>query len=585
MDDLIKQRIKEWASPPYDNETRKEIQSLVDINNEKELIDRFYLDLEFGTGGLRGVLGAGTNRMNIYNIRKVTQGLANYIIRKNGQSKGVVISRDSRIKSDLFAQTTASVLVANGIKVYFYKEIHPTPCVSFAINELKAVAGVMVTASHNPKEYNGYKVFWEDGAQVTPPNDTGIIEEVKKIVSLDQVKSMDFKETETSELFEYIDDKLDPIYYEKTLSLSIHPEVIPSSGVKICFSPLHGVGYKIIPEMLKRYGFKDVILVKEQAIPDGTFPTAPFPNPELEEAMQLGIEYSKKAGADVFIATDPDGDRIGAALKEKDGSYLLLNGNQIASLLVYYVLSELKNTGKLPHKPFMVSTIVTSKMLIDIADDLDIEAFETLTGFKWIGLKTKEQEALGKTFIFGCEESHGYNAAKWIRDKDAVNAACLFSELTAFYKSKGMSVAEVLDMLYIKYGYYKESQLSVYMKGKEGGEKIQNIMSTLRTDTPKKIGRYHVIIKKDVKLDEVYDIQTGKITGKLGLPQSNVIILELSENAKVIARPSGTEPKIKFYFTTYGKADKTNLEEIKSRVDNEHLELMNTFLDILGIEQ
>ena len=583
MEEIIRKRIEDWTKSPYDADTINEIKALQDAGNEKELIDRFYRELEFGTGGLRGVIGAGTNRMNIYVVRQVTQGLANYILKKGDPKKGIIIGRDSRILSDKFSQAVAGVLIANGIRVYFYKEIHPTPTVSFGIRELKTQTGIMITASHNPKEYNGYKVFWDDGAQITSPVDKEIIEEVQKVNSFDQVKCLDFAEVEKSPMFEYVDERLDPIFMDKVYALSIHPEVIADSGVKICYSPLYGTGYKMVPAELRKFGFKDIIMVKEQSIPDGTFPTVPKPNPEVIEAMQLGIQYAKDNKADIFIATDPDADRIGAALREPNGEYTLLNGNQIATLLVYYVLSEMKNTGKLPKNPRLVTTIVTTKILTDIAKDQGVGFYETLTGFKWIGLKTRELEAAGETFVFGCEESHGYNAANFVRDKDAVNAACLFSEMTAFYKSKGKSVVQVLDDIYIKYGYYKEVQLSVDLKGIEGVEKIKGLMKKLREDAPKQIGKYEVITKSDVKLDTVTDIKSGKQTGKTGLPTSDVIVLELSGNAKVIARPSGTEPKIKFYFTTYGKATASNLSEVKKAIDGDNESMKDAWLKILGL--
>lgn len=587
MDPVIESRIKEWTtSTEYDEATRNEIRQLVKKGDEKELTDRFYQDLEFGTGGLRGVQGAGSNRMNIYNVRKVTQGLANYLVSLKLQDKGVVIGRDSRINSDRFAENVASVLAANGIKVYYYKDIHPTPTASFGIRYFGTAAGVMVTASHNPKEYNGYKVFWDDGAQVTPPHDDNIIAEVKKITSLSQVKNMSFAETEKSPLFKYIDDEIDPVFLKKTIALSIHPEVIADSGVKICYSPFHGAGYRMIPEALKALGFKDVILVKEQAVPDGAFPTIPFPNPELPEAMKLGIETAKRDGADVFIASDPDADRLGAALRQADGSFLLLNGNQIATLLVYYVCSESKAAGKLPANPFVVSTIVTTPVLLHIAKHFGIDGYETLTGFKWIGLVTKDKIARGGTFLFGCEESHGYNAAEYVRDKDAVNASCLFAEMTAFYKSEGKSVAEVLDDIYMEFGYYRETQSNVYIKGMEGAAKIKSIMETLRSAPPKEVAGARVLTVSDVRADAVTDAATGQVTGKTGLPKSNVLSLALEGGARIVARPSGTEPKIKFYYSVMGKPEAgETIAALKARTDKKHDALKAEFLKIAGVEE
>jgi phosphoglucomutase len=584
MNESIQNKIREWTSAPYDQDTIAEIKSLAAANNEAELTDRFYRDLEFGTGGLRGVLGAGSNRMNIYNVRKVTQGLANYILRNNGAPMGVVIGRDSRHQSDRFAEAAAGVFTANGIKVYYYDDIHPTPTVSFAIRRLSAICGIMITASHNPKEYNGYKVFWDDGAQVTPPHDTAIIDEVKNVSDLSMVKVMPFDQVQSSPLFQVIDSEVDPIFYAKTKSLSIHPEVIPAAPVKICYSPLYGTGYKMVPAALKEFGFKDILMVAEQSVPNGDFPTTPKPNPEEISAMQMGIDCAKKNAADVFIATDPDADRIGAVLRKKDGSYLLLNGNQIATLLVYYVTSELKNTGKMPPNPRMVSTIVTTDLIFAIAESNGVKTYSTLTGFKWIGLITRGFAKTGETFIFGCEESHGYNAADFVRDKDAVNASCLFAEMTAYYGSKGLSVAEVLDNIYTEYGYYRESQVSITMKGMDGAEQINGLMRRLRAETPKKVGSYDVLTVTDVQNSTLLDMKTNS-NSPIELPKSNVILLHLSDKAKVVARPSGTEPKIKFYFTTYGKSAADSLADVKARTESAHEALKKDFLASLGLRE
>ncbi len=585
MEKEIQAKINEWLTEDYDESTRIEIKELIDKKNEKELIDRFYTELEFGTAGLRGTLGAGSNRMNIYNVRKATQGLANYIILKNGQDKGVLVGRDSRNMSDVFAGETVSVLIANGIRVYYYEDIHPTPTVSYGLQYLKAIAGVMITASHNPKEYNGYKVLWEDGAQITPPYDEEIIAEVRKIKSQEQVKSMPFDNAMKSRLFEIVDNKIDKPYLEKVKSLSIHPEAISASSVKICYSPLYGTGYKIIPISLKNFGFKDIVMVQEQSKPDGNFPTAPFPNPEIPEAMALGMKYAKEQNADVFIATDPDADRVGAMLKKGEGDFVLLNGNQIATLFAYYITSELKNTGRMPYDPRMITTIVTTNLLIDIAGSFGVKSDEVLTGFKWIGLKMKEYDIKGGSFIFGCEESHGYLAGTFVRDKDAVIGASLFAELVAFYKSRGTTAYQVLLDIYGKYGYYKESQKSVTMNGLDGAEKIKDLMENIRMTPPGKVGNYDVLTKVDIKNGDTYDMKTGRITGKIDLPSSNVIILKLSDNAKIVGRPSGTEPKIKFYFTTYGRIkENESLDIMMKRTDSEHNELKKNFLKMYKLE-
>lgn len=551
MNQEIQKRIDEWLGPEYDEATHQEIKSLLDTGNTKELEDRFYTELEFGTGGLRGIIGAGTNRMNRYVVRKATQGLVNYIYAKGDPKKGVVIGRDSRLMSDVFAMETASVMAANGIKVYFYEDIHPTPMVSFAIRELKAQAGVMITASHNPKEYNGYKVMWDDGCQVTPPADKGIIEEVRKISSLSQVKYISFDEAKAKGLIEIIDTKIDAFYLERVKTISIHPEVAPSAGVKICYSPLYGTGYRIIPEALKRWGFQDVYVLPEQGRPDGNFPTTPYPNPEETEAMQEGMRYAAEHGYDIFIATDPDADRLGVALRDRTGKMVLLNGNQIATLLAYYVATE----KKLPQNPWMVKTIVTTDLIADIAKDYQIGLADVLTGFKWIGLKIRQFEQEGKNFVFGCEESHGVLLADFVRDKDAIMGVSLFAELTAYYKSKGTSALNVLYDIYRKYGFYKESQKSLTLAGIEGLSQIKAMMEKLRTQTPSTIGEWKVLEKQDMKTDEVIDMTTHTKKGSTGLPSSDVVLLKLSDGAKVVARPSGTEPKIKFYFTTRGKFD------------------------------
>ena len=583
MDQSILQKAQEWANAPYDEKTRAEIQDLIDNNNEKELTDRFYRDLEFGTGGLRGILGAGTNRMNSYVVRKVSQGLANYMLSTGRQDKGIVIGRDSRIQSDVFAETVAGVMLANNIPVYFFEDIHPTPTVSFAIRHFGALAGVMITASHNPQQYNGYKVFWEDGAQVTPPHDTAIIEDVKKIVSLDQVKMIDFNTVKKDTRFKIIDNEFDPLYLEKIHKLSIHPETIKNSNVRICYSPLHGTGYRLVPRALKLWGFDDVVFVDAQMIPDGHFPTAPFPNPELREAMEPGIKVATEKNADVLIASDPDADRIGVALKQSDGDYLLLNGNQIASLLVNYITHELQNTGRMPENPRVVSTIVTTALVPKICASMNIPVEEVLTGFKWIGLKAREYEENGTgNYIFGCEESHGYNAANFVRDKDAVSSSALFAEMTAYYKSKGKSLTDILNEIYKEYGYYKESQIAAKFEGKEGADKIISIMEALRNNPPKAIGGHKVLSVTDVMNGSIRDAQTGKTTGHISLPSSNVIILKLYDEAKIVARPSGTEPKIKFYFTTAGEVD-TSLDDTVSRVEKAHKTLREALSQYLEL--
>jgi phosphoglucomutase len=585
VDQIVEQRINEWLGKEYDDSSRNEIKNLLDKNEELELIDRFSTELEFGTAGLRGTLGAGSNRMNIYVVRKATQGLANYILKKGGAERGVLIGRDSRIMSDSFAEETASVMIANGIRVYYFKDIHPTPTVSFGVRHLNTIAGIMITASHNPKEYNGYKVIWEDGAQVTPPYDKEIISEVRDIKSLNQVKFIPFTEAIKSRIFAIADERVDGVYLENIRSLSLHRKVIKGSDVKICYSPLYGTGYRLVPEILKQFGFKNIQIVEEQAIPDGRFPSAPHPNPEEREAMEVGMKVSRNSGSDIFIATDPDADRLGAMVKKDDGTYALLNGNQIASLLGYYIISELKITGKMPENPRLIKTIVTTDTLKSIALSYGVKVEEVLTGFKWIGLKIKEYEESGYNFIFGCEESHGYLAGTFVRDKDAIIAAAIFAELAAYYQSVGISPFRVLEDIYSRFGYYSESQKSVTTKGIEGTADINKIMEKLRTDFPEKIGLYDVLEIIDLKNGTAFHVPGHKSIPRWELPVSDVVILKLSDNAKIVSRPSGTEPKIKFYFTTYGRriSDNESVEELMNRVNAAHDDLKKAFMDYLGL--
>lgn len=582
MDARIKKVVEEWLTPSYDEETRKEIQTLLDNGNEKELEDRFYTNLEFGTGGLRGLIGAGTNRMNIYTVRMATQGLANYILKKGGKEKGVVIGRDSRLFSDRFAMESANVMVANGIKVYFFNDIHPTPLVSYAVREKNAIAGIMITASHNPKQYNGYKVFWSDGGQVVPPEDKEIIEEVKKIASIKDVKTITFEETKKSPLYYEIDDEIDSSYLKKAKTLSMNYEINSKSEIKICYTPLYGTGYRLIPESLKNFGFKNIFIVKEQAIPDGNFPTAPYPNPEIPEAMELGIKYAKDIKADILIASDPDADRIGAMIKKND-DYILLNGNQIGCLLLYYLLSGLKEKNILPDNGKVVTTIVSTRLLLKIAEDFNIKVDEVLTGFKWIAEKIRKYEQTGEEFIFGCEESHGYLAGTFVRDKDAVIASSLFAELSAYYNSKGKSVADVLDEIYTRYGYFKESQKSIEVKGKEGLDKIKATMENLRKSPPEKIAEFNLLQIYDLKNKKAFDITNKKEITPMDLPASDVIVMKFSDDCEIIGRPSGTEPKIKFYFSNFKKiSNGQKLEDLKKDVENTHNRLKEEFLKFLN---
>ncbi len=561
MNPEILKKAQEWTTEEYDLQTRQEIESLINSNDETELTDRFWQDLEFGTGGLRGVRGAGTNRMNIYNIRKVTQGLANYINAQGGAKKGVVIGRDSRINSLEFAQEAATVLVENNIAVYFFKDLCPTPIVSYAIRQTGAMAGIMNTASHNPKEYNGYKVFWDDGAQVTPPHDVNLITEVRKIDSLSKVHTNDFSATENSPLFKYCDELIDD-YLNVAQDFGLDKDLCASSDISILYSPLHGCGYKSAPALLKKFGFKDVELLKSQATPDGEFPAAPYPNPEEKAAMQEGMEYAKSHNKDVFIATDPDADRIGVAYKNSEGEYSLLSGNQIGTLIELYLLQKVKSNS------FLVTTIVSTPLLGVIAKDHGITYSEVLTGFKWIALEMEKQISAGNEYLFGLEESHGYNISDKIRDKDGISATAIFAELVAYYKKQGKSLDQVLLETAIKYGHYKDSQHSVTIPGKEGVDKINQIMDMLRKNPPKNVSEHTLQKSVDYK-----DSSTG-------LPSSNVVALHYDGNIRIIARPSGTEPKIKFYFSTCGEV---SCMHCVAEVEEQHEVLKQAFLSQLNI--
>ena len=562
MNPEILKKAQEWTTEEYDTSTRQEIQKLIDSDNEMELTDRFWQDLEFGTGGLRGTRGAGTNRMNIYNIRKVTQGLANYILGQGGAKKGVVIGRDSRIYSLEFAQEAASVLVENNITVYFFKDLAPTPVISYAIRELGAKAGIMNTASHNPKEYNGYKVFWEDGAQLTPPHDKNVIVEVRKIDELSKVRSVPFKVTEKSPLFHYCDEYLDS-YVQEAKGFAINQKLCKETDLKILYSPLHGCGYKITPKLLKKIGFKNVTLFADQGTPDGNFTNAPSPNPEEHKAMLPGMEYAKANNMDIFIATDPDADRIGVAYKHSNGNFELLNGNQIGILIEYYLLKN-----KPLENSFLVSTIVSTPLIGQIAAENEVAYSEVLTGFKWIAIEIEKNITAGKNFLFGMEESHGYNISDKVRDKDGVSATAIFAELAAYYKKEGKTLDQVILDIAIKYGHYKESQHSVTLLGKDGVDKINEIMDNLRKNPPKKIGMIELLKTVDYQNDTT------------GLPPSNVLTLHYEDNIRIIARPSGTEPKLKFYFSTHGEVACIHCV---IEVEKDHEEIKKTFLQILNI--
>ncbi|MBO5657431.1 MAG: phospho-sugar mutase, partial [Agathobacter sp.] len=531
----------------------------------------FYRTLEFGTAGLRGIIGAGTNRMNIYTVRQATQGLANYIIAQNGQERGVVIAHDSRLMHKEFTDAAALCLAANGIKTYVFKELRPVPMLSFAVRQLNTLAGIVITASHNPREYNGYKVYWEDGAQVTPPHDTNIMAEVGKVTSFDMVKTMDKEDAIAAGLYNVLDDTLDEKYFETVRGLSIHPEIIKemAKDIKIVYTPLHGTGLLPVTRVLKDLGFENVHVVEEQAIPDGNFPTCPSPNPESEKAFEMALKLAKEIDADIVLATDPDADRLGVYCKDtKTGEWVSFTGNMSGMLIAEYMMAEKTKNNTMPTNPVLVESIVTTDMLKAIAKAYDAELVETLTGFKYIGAKILEFEATGeKNYVFGLEESYGCLPGTYARDKDAPAAVVMLCEVAAYYKSKNMTLWDAMMEMYEKYGYYKESITTLTLKGIDGAAQIEGIMAKARQDVPTKVGEYDVLYAIDYKMDTKKDVKTGEVMPS-GLPSSNVLYYELSDNAWCCVRPSGTEPKIKFYFGVKGNSLADADNRLQSLSDN-----------------
>ena len=549
-----KEVYQEWLESPYfDEETKAELRGIA--GDDKEIKERFYAELEFGTAGLRGIIGAGTNRMNVYTVRKATQGLANYIASVNAQARGVVIAYDSRRMSPEFADVAALCLAANGIKAYVFESLRPTPELSFAVRTLHCIAGINITASHNPPEYNGYKVYWEDGAQITPPHDTGIMAEVKAVTDYAKVYTMEKKEAEEKGLYQVIGKDIDDPYIEALKSQVIHQDAIDAEKdqLKIVYSPLHGTGNIPARRVLKELGFTNVHVVKEQELPDGNFPTVSYPNPEADEAFTLGLKLAKEIDADLVLATDPDADRLGVRVKDKDGIYHTLTGNMSGCLLEEYELSQRKAAaGKLPEDGAVVSTIVTTNMAGAIARAYGLRFIEVLTGFKYIGQQILGFEESGKgTYLFGFEESYGCLIGTHARDKDAIVATMALCEAAAYYKTQGKTLWDAMIDMYEKYGYYKDDIQSITLKGIEGLEKIQSILETLRKNPPAKIGGYQVTSARDYKLDTVRNMATGEIT-ETGLPKSNVLYYDLTDDAWLCVRPSGTEPKVKFYYGVKG---------------------------------
>ena len=549
-----KEVYEQWIANPYfDEATKEELKSIAEDDNE--IKERFYMDLEFGTAGLRGIIGAGTNRMNIYVVRRATQGLANYIAKVDKKSQGVAIAYDSRHMSPEFAQEAALCLAANGIKAYIFETLRPTPELSFAVRHLGCVAGINVTASHNPPEYNGYKVYWEDGAQITPPHDSGIMGEVKAISDWNTVKTMDKAEAEKAGLFEVIGKEVDDAYMAELKKQVIHMDAIQAEGknLKIVYTPLHGTGNIPARRILKELGFENVYVVKEQELPDGDFPTVSYPNPEAAEAFELGLKLAKEVDADLVLATDPDADRLGVRVKDKNGEYHDLTGNMSGCLLANYEISQRKAVnGSLPEDGALIKTIVTTNLADAIAKGYGVKLIEVLTGFKFIGQQILGFEKSGKgSYLFGFEESYGCLIGTYARDKDAIVATMALCEAAAYYKTQGKTLWDAMIEMYEQFGYYKDDIKAVTMKGIEGLQKIQDIMNSLRQNPSAEFAGHKVVAVRDYKADTIKNLETGEVT-PTGLPNSNVLYYELTNDAWVCVRPSGTEPKVKFYYGVKG---------------------------------
>lgn len=569
MTEEVKKRYEEWLNDPYfDEDTKEELKKI--SGDEDEINDRFYRDLEFGTGGLRGVLGAGTNRMNVYTVRKATQGLANYIVKQHGEDKGVAIAYDSRIMSKEFAEEAALCLNANGIKSFIFPSLRPTPVLSFTVRQLHCIAGIVITASHNPREYNGYKVYWEDGAQITPPHDKNILAEVAKVTDFSEVKTIDQESARVADLYHVIGYEVDDAYIAELKKQSVHPEVIKemADDFTIVYTPLHGTGNVFVRRVLKELGFKKVYTVPEQEKPDGTFPTVSYPNPESPKAFELALKLAEEKDADLVLATDPDADRLGVYCKDtENGGYISFTGNMSGVLIGEYLLREKKAIGTLPKNAAVVETIVTTDMLKAVAADYKVSLIEVLTGFKYIGEQIKLfKENNSHEFIFGMEESYGCLAGTYARDKDAPVAVMLLCEVACWYKKHGKTLKDAMNDLYRKYGYFRETLFTITKKGEDGAMAIKSMMETMRNEPVADIGEYKVFALRDYKSGIRKDMASGQ-ESRLSLPESNVLYYELSDGAWCCVRPSGTEPKIKFYMGVKGEsvsdADK-KLEELKS---------------------
>lgn len=570
---------EQWLSNPYfDEQTKAELLAIKD--DDYEIKERFYTDLEFGTAGLRGIIGAGTNRMNIYVVRKTTQGLANYIKKQGGEAKGAAIAYDSRRMSPEFADEAARTLAANGIKAYIFESLRPTPELSFAVRELGCIAGINITASHNPPEYNGYKVYWEDGAQITPPHDSGIMDEVKAVTDYNTVLTMDKDEAAAKGLYVVIGKDIDDKYMEALKKQVRHADAIKAVGdeLKIVYTPLHGTGNIPARRILKEIGFNNVYVVPEQELPDGEFPTVSYPNPESEEAFVLGLKMAKEIDADLVLATDPDADRLGVYVKDKRGEYHSLTGNMSGCLLGEYTISQIKaRDGRLPEAGALIKTIVTTNMADAIAKNYGVRLIECLTGFKYIGQQILGFEQSGKgTYLFGFEESYGCLIGTHARDKDAIVATMALCDAAAYYKTQGKTLWDAMIDMYEAYGYYKDDVKAIGLSGIEGLAKIQEIMTKLRENPPKAIADYEVLSFRDYKKDEVTDLKTGEVK-PTGLPNSNVLYFDMNDDAWLCVRPSGTEPKIKFYYGIKG----TSLEDADAKsaaLGSAVLEMIDTMM-------
>lgn len=561
-----------WLTDSYfDEDTKAELRAIE--GDKAEIEDRFYRTLEFGTAGLRGVIGAGTNRMNIYTVRQATQGLANYILSQNAQDKGVVIAHDCRIMSPEFTQEAALCLAANGIKTYVFPSLRPTPELSFAVRKLGCTAGIVVTASHNPREYNGYKVYWEDGAQITPPHDTNIMAEVAKVTDFSQVKTMDLQAAKDAGLYITVSDEIDEPYFAELRKQSIHPEIIKkvAKDIKVVYTPFHGTGLESVQRVLKDLGFENVYIEPTQAVADGNFPTVDYPNPEDPKAWELALKLAKEKDADIVLATDPDADRLGVYCKDtKTGEYVSFTGNMSGMLIAEYILREKTKLGIMPENPALIESIVTTDMAKAIAKTYNVKLIEVLTGFKYIGEQIKNFEETGSNnYVFGLEESYGCLPGTYARDKDAPAAVTMLCEVAAYCKNEGKTLWDAMIDLYEKYGYYKEGLSTLTLKGVDGAAELKKLMDKARSSKFEQIGDYKVLAIRDYADDTRLDMETGKV-GSTGLPKSNVLYYELENNAWCCVRPSGTEPKIKFYFGIKGESmedAESKLESLKNAVN------------------